>query len=113
MPQKFDNLPPNWDDVDHECQQIPLNYPWTITSGNETLAVVITCFKWTFNYDFWIKVTGHPEGNPSISKQIYINKHNPLLVPLSGVLDDYEDVSEPHLESYQLHILGELPDSLY
>ena len=52
MPQKFENFPPNWNEIDNECQHIPLNFPWTITSGNETLIVVITCIKWTFNYDF-------------------------------------------------------------
>ena len=73
MPQKSEKLPPNWDDIDDECQHIPLNCPWTITSDNESLTVVITCLKWTFNYDFWIRVTAHPEGNPHISKQIDIN----------------------------------------
>ena len=113
MPQKSENLPPNWDDIDDECQHIPLNCPWSITSGTETLTVVITCLKWTFNYDFWIRVTAHPEGNPKISKQIDINQHNPLLVSLSEALDDYENFLEPHLNSYQLHILGEQLDSLF
>ena len=113
MPQKFENLPPNWVDIGDECQQSSLNCPWIITSENETLTVVITCLKWTFNYDFWISVTAHPEGNPSISKQIDIIKHNPLLVFLSEALEDYEDFLEPHLNSYQLHKLGELLDSLF
>ena len=113
MPQKSENLPPNWDDIDDQCQHIPLNCPWTIKSGTETLTVVITCLKWTFNYDVWIRVTAHPEGNLKISKQIDINKHNPLLVSLSEALGDYENFPEPHLNSYQLHILGELLDSLF
>ena len=113
MPQKTVNLPHKWDDIDDECQHIPLNCPWTITSGNETLTVVITCLKWTFNYDFWIRVTAHREGNPNISKHIDINKDNPLLESLSEALDEYEDFPEPHLTSYQLHILGELLDSLF
>ena len=58
-------------------------------------------------------MTAHPEGNPKISRQIDINQHNPLLVPLSEALDDYENFPEPHLNSYQLHILGELLDSLF
>ena len=97
MPQKSDNLPPNWDDIDDECEHIPLNCPWTITSGNETLTVVIVCLEWTFNYDFWIRVTADPEWNPNIWKQIDINKQNPLLESLSEFLDDYEDFFEPHL----------------
>ena len=112
MPRKSDNFPPNWDNIDDECQYLPLNCPWTITSANETLTVVITFLKWTFEYDFWIRVTAHPEENPHISKQIGINKHNPLLESLSEALDEYEDFHEPHLNSYQLHILGELLDSL-
>ena len=113
MPQKIENVPPIWDDIDDECQHIPLNCPWTITSENETLTVVITCLIWTFNYDFWIRVTAQQEGNPNISKQIDINKHNPLLESLSEALDDYEDCTEHHLISYQLHIHGELLDSLF
>ena len=113
MPQNLENYPPNWNDIDDESQHIPLNCPWTITSGNETLTVVITCIKWTFNYDFWIRVTAHPEGNPTIPKQININKHNSLLVSLLEVLDNYKDLPEVHLNPYQLHILGELLDTLF
>ena len=113
MPQTSENLPPNWDAIDDECQHIPLNCLWTITSGNESLRVVITCIKWTFNYEFWIRVTAHPEGNPSISNQTDINKNNPLLESLSEVLDEYEDFPEPHISSYQLQSLGKLLDSLF
>ena len=38
--------------------------------------------------------------------------HNPLLETLSEALDENEDFPEPHLNSYELHILGELLDSL-
>ena len=41
MPQNLEDNPPNWDEIDDECQHIPLNCPWTITSGSETLTVVI------------------------------------------------------------------------
>ena len=112
MPHKPEKLPPNWDDIEDECQHIPLNCPWTTTSENETLLVTITCLKWTFNYDFWIRVVAHPEGNPNISKQTGINEYNPLLESLSVAPDDYEGFPEPHLNSYQLHILEELLDSL-
>ena len=112
MPQKPENLPPNWDDIDDECEHIPLDRPWTITSGNETLTVVIKCLKWTFNYDFWITVTAHPEGNPQISKQIDNKEHKTLLESLSEALDEYEEFPEPHLNSYQLQIFWELLDSL-
>ena len=69
--------------------------------------------KWTFKYDFWIRVTAHPETIPSISKQIDMSKHNPLLVSLSEALDDCENFPEPHLNSYQIHIFGELLDSFF
>ena len=36
MQQKFENLPPNSDDIDNECQHTPLNCLWTITPENET-----------------------------------------------------------------------------
>ena len=58
-------------------------------------------------------MTAHPERNRSLSKQIDFNQHNPLLGSLSEALEDYEDFPEPHLNSYQLHILGELLDSLF
>ena len=112
MPQKLEKLPLNWDVIDDECQHVPLNCPWTITSGNETLTVVITCLNSTFNHDIWIRVTVHPEENPIVSKQIDINKRNPLLESLSEALDDYKDFPEPQLNSYQVDILGELLDSL-
>ena len=113
MPQKSENLPPKGDEIDDECQHLPLNCPWTIPSGNETLTVVITCLKWTFNYDFWIIVIAHPEGNLNSSQQIDINKDNPLLESLSEALDENEAFPGPHLNSYQLHILGKLLDSLF
>ena len=79
MPNNFESLPQNWDDIDDECQLISLNCPWTITSENETLTVVIIGLKWTFKYDFWIKVTAHPEGKTNVSKQININQHHAYL----------------------------------
>ena len=112
MPQKIENFPLNWNVIEDECQQIPLSFPWTITSEDETLQVVITCLKWTLNYDFWIRVTAHAEENPNSSKQKDLNKHNPLLEALSEALDDNEDFPEPYLNPYQLPILGELLDSL-
>ena len=69
--------------------------------------------KWTFNYDFRMGVTAHPERNPEISKQIDIKKQNPVVVSLPKALDDYEHFHEPHRNSYQLIILGELIDSLF
>ena len=111
MPCKFESLPPNWDDTDDECQLIPLNCPWTITSENETLTIVITCLKRTFNYDFSIRVTAHPGKKPKISKQIDINRHHPLPASLTEALNNYTAFPEPHKNSHQIHILGELLDT--
>ena len=108
MPQNFENLPPNWGDIEEECQHISLNYPWTTICEDGTLAFTITSLEWTFNYDFWIRVTAHPEENPNISKQINFNKHQLLLEFLSEALNDYVKCPEPELDSHQLHILGEL-----
>ena len=112
MPQKFENLPPNRDNIDEECQHFPLNCPWTTTSESETLTVVITCLEWTFNYYFWPRKTAHPEKNPNISKQMDINKQKPIFESLSEALNDYQNFLEPHLNSYQFHFLGKLLDSL-
>ena len=113
MPQKIEDLPPNWDDIEEECQHAPLNCPWTITCENGTLAFIITSLKWTFNYDFWIRVTAYAEENPKIPKQININKHHTLLESLSEALNDYVSFPVPHLNCHQLHISGELLDFLF
>ena len=105
MPQKLDNSPPDWDNIEDECQHIPINFPWAIVSNDENLTVIITCLKWTFNYDFWIRVTVYPERNPHISKQVDIWERIPLLESLSEALSKYYDFPEPHLNPYQLHIL--------
>ena len=71
MPQKLDNFPLDWDKIpENECKHVPLNCPWTTTSKDETLTVIITCLKLTFNYDFWIRVPVHQEGKSESSKQI-------------------------------------------
>ena len=113
MPHSFENSPPNWDDIKEECQHVPLNCPWTINCEDGTLVFKITCLKWTFNYDFWIRKTAQPEENPNTSQQIDIIKHHPSLESLSEALNDYVDSPEPHLNSHQLYILGELLDFLF
>ena len=112
MPQKLDTSPLN-NKPEIECKHVPLNCPWIITSKDETLTVIITCLKWTFNYDFCIRVTVHPEGNSDISKQIDLGDYHPLLKSLSEALNLYEAFPEPHLNHFQLEILGELIEYLY
>ena len=112
MPQKLNNSP--LDKIPEiECKHVQLNCPWVITSKDETLTVTITCLKWTFNYDFWIRVTVHPEGNSDLSKQIDLDDDHPLLKSLSDALNLYEDFPESHLNSFQLEILEELIEYLY
>ena len=82
MPQSFENFPPNWDDIEEECQHVSLNCPWAIDCEDGTLAFNINCLKWTFNDDFWIRGTAQPEENPNISQPIDIDKHHPLLESL-------------------------------
>ena len=113
MSQNFENLPPNWDEIKEDCENISLACPWTITCKDGTLEFIITSLEWTFNYDFWIRVTAHPEGNPNNLQQINIDKYHFLLESLSEALYDYAEYSEPHLNPYQLHILGELFDFLF
>ena len=113
MPQNFEKLPPNWDDIEGKCQHISLTCPWTLNCEDGTLAFIITSFDWTFNYDFWIRVTAYPEENPNLSKQSNTTKHHPLLESLSEALNDYVNLPETHLNSLRLHILGELLDFLF
>ena len=110
MPQKIEDLPPNCVDIEEECQHIPLKYPWTIACEDGTLVFVITSLQWTFICFFCIRVTAHPEENPNTLKQKNMDKHHPLLQSLSEALNDYVKFPEPHLDSHQLHIFGELLD---
>ena len=113
MPNNFDDLPPNWEDIKEDCEHISLTCPWTIICEDGTLEFIIKRLEWTFNYDFWIRVIAHLEGNPNILKQTNINKHHPLFESLSEALSDYVKLPENHLNSYQLHVLGELLDFLF
>ena len=112
MPQKFYNSP--LDKIpENECKHVPINCPWTIISKDGTLTVIITCLKWTFNYDFWVRVTVHPEGNSDLSKQVDLKDYHPLLKSLSDALNLYEACLELHLNPFQLGILGELIEYPY
>ena len=113
MPQKIEDLLLNWDDIEEECQHIPPKCPWTVACEDGTLTFIITSLEWTFNYGFWIRVTAHPEENPIFSKQINFDKHHPLLETLSEAVNNYVKIPEPHLNSLQLHTLGELLDFLF
>ena len=114
MPQTFGSWITNLDEIPKlECKQNPLNCLWTITSQDTSLTVIITCLKWTFNYDFCIRVTAFPLGGANISKQIDLDDHHPLLRSLTDALSLYEDFPEPHLNFHQLELLEELVEKLH
>ena len=112
MPQYFEDLPPNWEDIKEDCEHISLACPWTISCKDGTLEF-ITSLEWTFNHDFWIRVTVLSEGSPNTPKRISIDKHHFLLESLSEALIDYVKLPEPHLNFLQLHILEKLLDFLF
>ena len=98
------------DDGFEEIQQF--NCPWTITTNNESITVNITYIKWTFNYDFWIRVEIHPQGNLKASQLLDIDELHPLFKSLATALLNYYEFPEPHLIEFQLHLYGELMDHL-
>ena len=73
-----------------ECKHIPLNCLWSISSKDESLTVIITCLKWTFKYDFCVRVTAHPQRAPTFSKQSDPDDYHPLSRSLSDALNLYE-----------------------
>ena len=80
MPHPTNQNPVFWntlgDDGVDEIQYF--NCPWTITTNNESITVNIIYLKWTFNYDFWISVEIHPQGNPKASQLLDIDELHPL-----------------------------------
>ena len=88
MPQNVGNLIVDSDETpEDECKHFPQICPWTITSKSESLTVFITCLKWTFNYDFSVRVTAHPQGAPNVSKQIDLDDHHPMFRSLTDALN--------------------------
>ena len=53
-----------------------------MTSKDESLTVIMTSLKWTFIYDFCVRVTAHPQAAPNVSKQIDLDDHHRLLTHL-------------------------------
>ena len=98
---------------EEECNHIPLNCIWPITSQDTNLTVIITCLKWTFNFEFFVRVTAYQLGVPDISKQLDLDDHHPLLRSLTDALHLYEAFPEPHLNSQQLEILEKLMENLH
>ena len=104
---QFDELP------EEDSEHIPLNCIWPITSHDTNQTVIITCLKWTFSFEFCVRVTAYPLGSPNISKQIDLDDHHPLLRSLTDALHLYEVFPEPHLKNHQLADLEELMEYLH
>ena len=99
MHQKLGSTVPDCENLNDKYQQFPPEYPWTITSIDDRLTVIITCLNWTFNYNFWIRVTAHAQGDPNTSEQIVISEYNFLLKLPSEAPYNYDISSEHQLNS--------------
>ena len=87
MPKKIEGSKTHLDELpEEECRHIPLNCIWPITFRDTNLTVIITCLKWTFNLEFYVRVTAYQRGAPNISKQIDLDDHHPLLRSLSDAI---------------------------
>ena len=108
MPHPANQNPVVWNTLgDDGFDEIPhFNCPWTITTSNEIIAVNITYLKWTFTYDFWIRVEIHPQGNPKAFQLLDIDELHPLFKSLATALLNYYEFPEPHLTDFQLHVYG-------
>ena len=114
MAQKIESSLRHLDELpEEECKHIPLNCIWPITSQDTNLTAIITCLKWTFNFEFCVRVTTYRLGTPHIPKRIDLDDHHSLLRSLTDALYLYEAIPEPHLNSYQLEHLEELTEYLH
>ena len=114
MPHKLESSITHLDELpEEECKHIPLNCIWPITSQDTNLTVIITCLKWTFNFEFCVRVTAYQLGAPNIPKQMALDDHHPLLRFLTDALHLCEAFPEPHLNSHQLEIFRELLEYLH
>ena len=114
MPKKLESSKTHLDELpEEECKHIPSNCIWPLTSQDTNLTVIITCLKWTFHFEFCVRVTAYQLGAPNISKQIDPDDHHPLLRSLTDALYLYEAFPEPHFNSHQLKSLEELMEYLH
>ena len=96
MPKKLESSITHLDDLpEEECNHIPLNCIWPITSHDTNLTVIITYLKWTFNFEFCVRVRAYQLGAPNISRQLDLDDHLPLLRSLTDALHIYEAFPEP------------------
>ena len=113
LPQNFENLILDLDKIlEDECKYLPLNCPRTVISKDESLTLIITCSKRSFNNDFYVQVTAHPQGATNVSKQLDLDDLHSLHRSLTLALDLYEAFPEPQLNTQQLKNLEELTEHL-
>ena len=114
MPQKIESSITHLDELpEEECKHIPLNCNWPITSQNTNQTIIITCLKWTFNFEFSVRVTAYQLGASNISKQIDLDDNHPLQRSLTDPLHLHESFPEPHFNSHQFENLEELMEYLH
>ena len=110
MPRENKKAPLLWSIVrsngENEIDKILFNRSWTITSEDKSLPKVLSQVKWTFNDDFWIRVTTHPKANPNISQQLDRSNHHPFLKPQHDAHLENYDLPEPQLNNPQLQFYG-------
>ena len=103
MPYPANHNPIVWDVIGgYGFDEICFICPWTITSNNESITVIITYIKLTFNYDLWVRVKIHPQENPSISRQLDINELHPLFKSLTEALLKYYNFRNSFQTSFNL-----------
>ena len=114
MPQKLESSITHLDELpEEECKHNPLNSLWPMTSQDTNLTVIKTCLKWTFNFEFCVRVTAYQLGALNIPKQIDLDDHNPVLRSLTDAVNIHEACPEHHLNSHKLQDLEELMEYLH
>ena len=98
------------DDEFDEIQHI--NFPWIITTNNENVTVNIIYLKWTFNYDFRMRLEFHTLGNPKAFQLLDIHEFHPIFKSLATALLNYYKFAESHLYEFQTYVYGEFLDHL-
>ena len=98
MPQKFDRVILDLGKIpEGECKYLPVNCHWTTPSTDASLTVITTCLKWTFNYDFCVRLIAHSQGAQNVSKQKDLDDHQTLRSSLTDALTLYKVFPEPLL----------------
>ena len=114
MPQKLESSTTHLDELpEEECKDIALICIWPITSQDTNPTVTVTCLRWTFNFEFCVRVIAYPLKTPNNSKQIDVDDHHSLFRSLTDALILYEAFPEPHLDSHQLETVEELMEYLH